>query len=191
MLREFIYRTIFAAGVVGLYALGSVLSPWLAQKGYAIDLAVLLPLISIVYLTYVMRLLSNRFVMIGCRDPYLQGRYIVVPIEVQYLGMHPQHFRVRNVSGPSNANVFISASNHPLDDSDDNFCIPETYAFIISATDPIRCFSLVFALKAVPDLDPNDIATHRLQVSLSADIGKLRRSKRWSLSLESRHATQN
>jgi len=130
--------------------LGSFLSPKIkANLGYELDLKIILPLISTIFLDYWLRLFSHHFVKIILRQKFFSNIGFKLNFICNYRGHVPVRFKISSIEELKSINISLTWNN-PIEGKQSTFDVPETFEANLNQHFSIIDFTLNCSFRNTP-----------------------------------------
>lgn len=147
---ELIVRLLFCCILVLLYIAGLLICPTVERIwGIQIDLKLLLPLLSLVFLDSWLRLFADFMCSINLRERLKQGNKLIFKFQVTYTGRNVLAFGIESVEGLKDINAELIKHNSDGGNSGTSM-VPENLVENLGVTNPCLAFSLICSFRAEP-----------------------------------------
>jgi len=188
-MKELAVLSLFALLLVILYLCGCYLNPLIKDCFADVNIAPLLPLVTVVYLPYVIRRLSPHLAEFAlAAKPSFTAERLIVPLRIEFDGSTTQPLTIEEIISPRNTSVFLQL---PSGTNEIGLpTVPEGMQFSLGPQQPMIRLNLILHFSTPPD--PNQLPFPRriwvrkkfVRVGLKARIGVVRRSKTWYIPME-------
>lgn len=150
-MREFIVRLFYALFLLVIYYIGSKISPFLKEAiNRDVDLELILPLTSIVFLDYWIRALSHFFFRLDLRHKIIGKSSIKLGFKFSYYGRRSLRFNMGPIQNLRSINPVLLWDD-PITGDQKEYPVPEKFKIDIAENLPVIEFTMICNFKKKPE----------------------------------------